>query len=165
MSSLTWETHPLFFATGSMLDPSITAYGKRDSRNDRAEVGYSISIDDLRRDALDALMAIKQEASNDNWNEEGGKAVRPETIGLAATFLRLLPRDLPTPEVSPDPDGEIGFYWGTGSDKAVVASISPRGVISYASLYESVQTHGRAPLSDELPSALKTVLRELHRDG
>ena len=62
---------------------------------------------------LEQLLCPIQDVFANSQSEEVPVAI--ETAAAAVTFARLLPRMVPIPEVSSDPDGEIAFDWSAPS--------------------------------------------------
>jgi len=92
------------------------------------------------------IMALVEESQG-----EAGR-VEEETARTALNFLLLLPRSLPVPEVSADPDGEISFDWIGDSGKMFSVSVNKEGRIAYAGRFgEKSKVHGIEPLSETCP--------------
>ncbi len=68
-----------------------------------------------RPDYLGGVLAAPketyQECSEEGWDGYGARPVTQETYDEAVRFLGALPSWLPTPEIVPEPDGDIGFEW------------------------------------------------------
>jgi hypothetical protein len=82
------------------------------------------------------------------------------TADVAVEFAWQLPRFAPSPEISPDPDGEISFDWFGSSGKMFSVSVSKTGRLSYAGLFGESRVHGTEKLAESIP---KEVLRGLLR--
>jgi len=90
--------------------------------------------------------------------------VAPETANTAIAFARLLPRMVPIPEVSSDPDGEISFDWTTPSGKMFSVSVSRSGRLSYAGWFgENSRIHGTENLADRLPEEILRGIQKASR--
>lgn len=89
------------------------------------------------------------------------ESVSRETANQARRFAVLLPKSLPIPEISADPDGEISFDWVSNTGKMFSVSIDETGRIAYAGRFgERSKIHGVEQLSDPLP---QEVLRGIER--
>ncbi len=85
-------------------------------------------------------------------SQGGDVQVEKETARTALHFLLLLPRSLPIPEVSADPDGEISFDWIGTSGKMFSVSLNKEGRIAYAGRFgERSKVHGIEQLSETCP--------------
>lgn len=83
------------------------------------------------------------------------------TAAAALNFALQLPRWLPSPEISADPDGEISFDWFGSSGKMYSVSIDQSGRLSYAGWFrEDSRTHGTEKLSEIPP---EEILRGIAR--
>lgn len=87
--------------------------------------------------------------------------VDQDTLEAAIAFASLLPRSLPIPEVSADPDGEISFDWIGPSRKMFSVSVNKAGRLAYAGWFaENSTIHGTENFSDSLP---QEIVRSLSR--
>lgn len=87
--------------------------------------------------------------------------VTRETVRRAVAFAWSLPRSLPTPEVSADPDGEISFDWLGASGTMFSVSINDRGRLAFAGRFsEKSKLHGTEEFVDACPSE---VLRGIEK--
>ena len=66
---------------------------------------------DSKEDALTRLYELEVECAETDWNGYGAKAVSQSAVERSAYFIRRLPEDLPLPEISVEPDGEIALDW------------------------------------------------------
>jgi hypothetical protein len=92
------------------------------------------------------IMALVEESQGEDVQ------VEKETARTALNFMLLLPRSLPIPEVSADPDGEISFDWIGSSGKMFSVSVNKEGRIAYAGRFgERSKVHGIEQLSETCP--------------
>lgn len=112
--------------------------------------------------ALDSLTAVYMKSSEANWDGEDAIAVPRKAYLEAARFLQLLPSNFPTPEIAPDPSGEIGFEWRMGTTRVYLVTLQGMGIITYAGLFgASSETHGRELFMADIPSMIFDHLRRL----
>src|SRR5438093_3276445 len=78
------------------------------------DIDRSIALGKPYKDARTSLALTTREASVRNWDGYGARCVQPATYENALRFLRNLPRSVPAPEISAEPDGEIAFDWHEG---------------------------------------------------
>ena len=78
-----------------------------------------------------------EECCEENWDGYGALAVSPVVLFEAIRFICALPQRLPTPEVVPEPTGDIGFEWNYGKNRTFVASVSGTKLINYAGLFRA----------------------------
>jgi hypothetical protein len=87
-----------------------------------------------------------------------------DTVNASIAFARLLPRIVPIPEVSADPDGEISFDWVAASGKMFSVSVSGSGRLSYAGFFgENARVHGTEELVDGLPEEILRGIQKASR--
>ena len=150
-----------FFATstdqGVSEDATLIRQHLIDVLSSFYESSYIRGVHEL---AHEALREARADAMLDNWDGYGARAVTEQTFRNAFHFLRSLPSTAPSPEVSPEPDGEIAFEWYAGHGKALSISIGEGDTITFAGMIGRRTFHGTEPLIDELP---ETILQELGR--
>lgn len=73
----------------------------------------------------------------------------------AVKFAILLPKSLPIPEISSDPDGEISFDWIGKRGAMFSVSIDATGRLAYAGRFgEKSKVHGIEQLSEACPDEI-----------
>lgn len=78
------------------------------------------------------LISIENDCIEQGWDGYNASAISSETIGIAREILESLPSVFPTPDVIPEPDGEIALEW-EGEEGAIFSiSISKTGLLSHA---------------------------------
>ncbi len=145
-------------------DRAVSQEAKR-SRRVRRFVGYvtpSVTVDQAYDECLESLLEAFEEASRPNWDGYGAYPVSEATLAQARAFLDLLPSKLPTPEISPHPDGELAFEWSFGPRRLLTVSVNESGRLSYAALFGQARLHGTEYLLDALPEPVALALRRLY---
>jgi hypothetical protein len=105
--------------------------------------------------ALDALRETYQECYEGNWDGYGAHPVLQATYDEAVRFLNALPSWLPTPEIVPEPSGDIGFEWNFGKNRVFVASVNGTNRITYAGLLGTGnKANGTEVFDGSIPQAL-----------
>lgn len=132
--------------------------------------------EELDRRVRDAIAGIRQErhfAARDRLGEillrdgEDPEAV-PVSVSAcvrAREFLELLPSAFPTPDVSPDPDGEIGLDWIVNRSRMFSVSIGPSTRLGYSGLLDGNSIYGTEAISDRFPTTIADYLRRLHEES
>lgn len=106
-------------------------------------------------DALEALRETYQECYEENWDGYGALPVSQATYDEAVRFLNALPSWLPTPEIVPEPDGDIGFEWNCGKNRMLAASVNGTNRITYAGLLGTGnKAHGTEVFDGSIPQTL-----------
>jgi len=122
----------------------------------------SVSVDEKRRQELEALRDAYEEASLPGWDGHGAEPVSKATLAQALAFLDVLPSTSPSPGMSAHPDGELAFEWYVGRGHVLSISVNEAGRLSYAALFGYSSQHGTELLLDSLPEAIALALRRLY---
>lgn len=78
-----------------------------------------------------------------------------ETVRAATRFAYSLPRFVPLPEVSADPDGEISFDWARPSGEMFSVSVNKQNRLAYAGWFgEGSRVHGIEQMADGCPQEI-----------
>ncbi len=123
------------------------------------ESEYSIVLEEIT-EAFQTLNDILKECSADNWDGYGARAIDNTSYIEALRFLDFLPKTLPTPEITIEPDGEIAFEWRHSKRRVFSVSIGGKGELTYAGLFGLNKTHGTEIFGDEFP---ETILDNIQR--
>ena len=134
------------------------------SRNDR-ERGNSTSPTPLASALQSALapelLQIAHECDQAGWDGYGAKPISKVTCERVAQFVDLLPTWMETPEVSPEPDGEIAIEWYRPNGAVFSISIGEFGPVNYAGLFgRDQEVHGVEQFLGEVPSRLVRLISE-----
>lgn len=104
------------------------------------------------------LELARANASIDSWDGEGGRRINFRAYENARSFLRALPRLIPVPEISVDPDGEVAIEWSFGPRAILTVSVGHDGRVSYAALMGMARARGTEWLVDEVPKPILDLL-------
>jgi len=130
-----------------------------------SDVTPSVSVDQRKREQLDALRDVYEEALVPGWDGHGAEPVSKATLAQALAFLDILPSTSPSPEMSAHPDGELAFEWYFGRGRVLSVSVNETGRLSYAALFGYSSQHGTEFLLDGLPEAIALALRRLRLES
>lgn len=104
---------------------------------------------------LPILKETYQECSEAGWDGYGALPIAQETYDEAVRFLSAMPSWLPTPEIVPEPNGDIGFEWTFGKNRTLVASVDGTNRITYAGLLGTGnKSHGTEVFDGSIPQTL-----------
>jgi hypothetical protein len=110
----------------------------------------------------EALREFSRECGEDNWDGYGAKAVTAGAYEEAIALLNELPRELPVPQVVPEPDGSIGLEWDNGPNRIFSVGVSGKGVIVYAGMFgKGRKSHGTEVFNDSLPENLVEQIKRI----
>ncbi len=126
------------------------------------DIDRSVFLGKPYEDAKAALYFAVLEASHPNWNGYGARMVQEHTYESALRFLRSLPKSVPPPEVSVEPDGEIAFDWHLEGVGTFSVSVGPSSVLNYAGLFGRNKVHGTEYWGDEIPKPIIDNLARLY---
>ena len=110
-----------------------------------------------------ALSTVLRECSQENWDGYGALPVSEAAYSEAEKLLRLLPLDIPIPDVIPEPTGELAFEW-RNRDRFFLLSVGGSNTISYAGIFdkgEGGKTHGTVRFRESLPDDIIERIRFL----
>ena len=113
---------------------------------------------------LSELKKIYQEYSEKDWDGYGALPISQQAYHEAVRFLEALPLSwLPTPEVGPEPEGDIGFEWNFGKNRTFVVSINGTNIITYAGLLGTGnKTHGTEVFDGSIPQTIVNNIARIH---
>ncbi len=116
-------------------------------------------------EVLQSLKDVLIECSEEGWDGYDALSITEEAYFEAIKLIKSLPiTAFPMPEVTPEPNGEIGFEWYRESRLVFVASVSGESEIVYAGLFGANKTHGTEYFGDSLPSIILENLKRLYKD-
>jgi len=122
---------------------------------------------ETREGLKSSLKAIFSECSQANWDGYDAAPISIASFREAENFLTLIPFNLPSPYIVPQPDGGIAFEWSGQGSRTFIASFNGQGVI-YLSWYRgSPDSAGsaREKLSEEIPPYLLHFIQELFEES
>jgi len=121
----------------------------------------SVLLDASRFEARRALLERFNEANQDNWDGYGAAPASIEILLQAWALLGTLPVDLPVPDVSIHPDGEVALEWLGANRSILTAAVGDDGWIKWAAIIGGERLYGRVPYADSLPSRLHRLVSEV----
>lgn len=114
-----------------------------------------------KKDALDRLYELAAECAEADWDGYDAEAVSQSAVEHSAYFIRRLPEDLPLPEISVEPDGEIALDWSPTPTQTFSVSVGATDRIACAWVNGTEHGHAVAYSNNgEIPSR---ILQEIQR--
>jgi hypothetical protein len=105
---------------------------------------------------------IAVKCSTADWDGYGALPIDDDSKRTALHLVEILPGDLPAPEVTADPDGEISLFWDFGPHYLFTLSVGGSGIISYAGILgKGVKRHGEEPFRGDVSKILVESIREI----
>lgn len=133
---------------------------------------YDKEVNDLRKSetlgqldgALQTLEGVFMECSEKGWDGYDARPISEAAYIEAGRLIESLPITplIPTPEIVPEPSGEIGLEWSKGRRQVFIASVNGQNEIVYAGLYGTNKIHGTEYFGDTLPSIIFENLKRLY---
>ena len=101
-----------------------------------------------------------QEIASDE--EYSAKPLLKEAYVQADKMISLLPSQFPAPEISPEPDGRVGFEWYVEKGLSLVISVGADNTIYYAGRFGNQnKANGSERFKDAIPKAILDNLTRL----
>jgi hypothetical protein len=116
-----------------------------------------------RSNIMKILNDVIKSCSEKGWDGYTAEPVSEATICNARLLISVLPHDIPTPEISAEPDGHITLEWYR-SPNVLSISISPENLIHYAALIDSSKKFGTETFKGVFPEQIFKILKSL-KDG
>ncbi len=113
---------------------------------------------------LEALDELDRECSTPNWDCYHALPLHQDAVEQTRMFLRVLPNDLPLPEIAPEPDGSISLDWSMSRVCSLTISVGSSNRLPYAWL-DGIQRGHDVECFDgrTIPAPLEFRLRSLVR--
>lgn len=110
---------------------------------------------------LQELDDVYFKCSKKNWDGYKAKPANKSLRFAVEKLLLGLPPDIPNPNISCDPDGEISLEWFRAKDRVFSISIGEKWVASYVVLDRASRFRGTETFSTgSIPPVLLFVLRQ-----
>lgn len=93
------------------------------------------------------LNDLYEECKVSNWDGYDAFPIEEKTKLLTEELLKSLPEDIPVPDISADPDGQISLEWYYSPNKLLSFSVDPKGFLHYASTCNYERKHGTIVLN------------------
>ena len=114
---------------------------------------------------ISAVDELSMENSLPNWDGYEAKPILRSVRDEAVRLIKMLPSDIPLPEVSPEPLGTIAFEWYKAKNNLFIASVSGKGIVEYAGLYGiGNRDYGTARIENTFPKIVSYHIRRLFED-
>jgi len=148
---------PFFFSSDRGMSETAAVLHRALERFSR-DGSMSFTNDDS--EIFEELEDLLEECSSANWDGYGAEALSLDSYTEAIRFIMALPKTIPLPEATVEPDGEIAFEWFKGPRRIFSVSIGNRNVVTYAGLFSFNKVNGEEYFGDEIP---KTIMDNLER--
>ncbi|MEW8509139.1 MAG: hypothetical protein AB2598_20855 [Candidatus Thiodiazotropha sp.] len=104
-------------------------------------------------DLTQELLEIYGDCSTSNWDGYDALPITRKAVLEAKRFISAMPIWMPTPEIVPEPNGDVGFQWSFGKDRILTVSFSGNNIVTYASILGSPERkkYGSEIFNDSIP--------------
>lgn len=99
------------------------------------KLNSSTTAQDRPSIVLDALLKLMEECATNNWDGYGAPAITSTTLDKTREFTESLSPEIPTPDFSPEPDGEIAVEWYGKNGASISISVGDSDTINYAAIF------------------------------
>lgn len=111
---------------------------------------------------IELLVDIYSDCNQTGWDGYNAQPITESALIDAIRLYSLLPKDIIQPEVTPEPDGSIGFEWYTNAWRTLSMSVNGDNIIVFSGLFGGNDTdHGHKPLADKLDPSLVSMIDRL----
>ncbi len=113
--------------------------------------------------AIDELCPIFIECQTENWDGYGAQPISESAYINAIELYLQLPRQYPKPDITPEPDGAIGFEWYLEPYRTLSFSVRGDNTIIFSALFGiNNSDYGDKPLDENLHPRLHELLGILY---
>jgi hypothetical protein len=146
---------------GSAISPEARAV--RDAATEvAASTERSMALFGEKAKVLSQLAALAGECAEDGWDGADAVAIDPVAVRSVERFVRVLPEDMPLPELAPDPDGSISLDWLCGRNRLLSLSIGATERLAYAWLDGADKGHAVARFDGQsIPSFVLDAIESI----
>jgi hypothetical protein len=114
--------------------------------------------------AMQSLDETYQECGEDGWDGYDASAISESVYEDAKKFLNMLPMWISSPEIVPEPDGDIGLEWRGNDNRMFVASLNGKGSVSYAGIIgREARVNGMETFYDSIPTIIAKSIKRLDK--
>jgi hypothetical protein len=94
--------------------------------------------------------------------ETEGVLVDIDPFGRLFDLLRVLPAEIPLPEIVVESGREIGLDWNEGSRRVLSLTVDDTAYVGFAALFGHEPIHGRVPFAGSFPKTLAYLFSRLY---
>lgn len=111
-----------------------------------------------RASLLDEVSQISQTCTDRGWDGYDAEPISVESANGAVNLLEILPEGIQTPNVVPEPTGDISFEWRTEGQKHFSVSVTGQTLV-YAGIFGGLPKHyGEERFFGVIPRTILEIL-------
>lgn len=112
---------------------------------------------------FEKLELIYNDCLEGGWDGYNAIPISSDTYLEAKKFIRSLTAEVPAPEITPEPDGGIGFEWHIDAAHSIILSVTGNNLINYAGLFGGQNDlHGNEEFVNTIPTNVLNLFRRLY---
>ena len=116
--------------------------------------------------AISQLRTLANECADQDWDGYDARAIDPQAVAVAESFLRALPRGVALPEFAPEPDGSVSLDWIHSRNRLFSMSVGDGYRLAYAWLDGTDKGHGVASFDGAvIPPRILDGINAIMNDG
>jgi hypothetical protein len=107
-------------------------------------------------------LKIWQECLVEGWDGYDAKPVEERILENLIQFVDALDKDIPIPELCPEPDGEIAVEWYGKNKSTISISIGVGDIINYAAIFpDQLKANGTDSLKNEDKTIIEFYIKKV----
>ena len=119
-----------------------------------------------KMEAVDIVIDTFRKHQKSNWDGYDAAPISEAACAEAILFLKKLPSTIPSPDVIPNPDGDVSLEWYIDQRLLFVATFSGTGIIAFAGVFgKGSKVHGTELFTESIPSSVVENLCRLFSQG
>jgi hypothetical protein len=113
-------------------------------------------------DRAPIVEAVVNETREVGWDGGDAAPVREETIAKVWALLAALPPQVPMPEISAEPDGDVALDWIMDRERQVSVSVRHNGESHFSGLFGGGRkVHGADVFSCAVPPMVLSAIKQV----
>jgi len=116
--------------------------------------------EEVKNDFSNKMDNIIKECSDKNWDGYGAEPIDKDYKDIVEKLLNAFPQYIPTPDILPEPDGEISLEWNISKNKVFYISINKNNKLSYAYINNGKKSTGVGIFDKNIPETIILQLNE-----
>ncbi len=119
-------------------------------------------------EVLSALGEVYKECSEGGWDGYGAHAITEGSYERARKLIIMFAEsfvNLPMPDITPEPNGDIALEWHRESKGTFAFSMDDNEKLTYAGIFDSSNTaYGKESFNDFIPQSIVCYIERLYSD-
>jgi hypothetical protein len=110
----------------------------------------------------DELQLVWNEVREPNWDGYDALPVPHEALINARTIVNSLPRDVPAPSASAEPDGQLTLEWYRNPRCTLSVSVGHENELHFAALFGNDSVCGTVSFGEQMPASIVQLIRQVY---